>query len=94
MSVATGGIAKLVENLIGRKFMHFGKPDTQMFTYAYNRLKRLMPVTKPDILMVGDNLHTDILGGNKFGVKTALGALRQHQRTQCGATDHVNRYHS
>jgi ribonucleotide monophosphatase NagD (HAD superfamily) len=52
--------------------MHCGKPDTQMFTYAYNRLKRLMPVTKPDILMVGDNLHTDILGGNKFGVKTCL----------------------
>lgn len=72
VAVATGGIAKLVENLLGRKFMHFGKPDTQMFTYAYNRLKRLIPVTKPDILMVGDNLHTDILGGNKFGVKTCL----------------------
>lgn len=72
VSVATGGIAHLVENTLGRKFIHFGKPDTQMFTYAYNRLKRIVPVTKPDILMVGDTLHTDILGGNKFGVKTAL----------------------
>ena len=72
VSIATGGIAQLVENVLNRKFIHFGKPDTQMFTYAYNRLKRIGPFTKRDILMVGDNLHTDILGGNKFGVKTAL----------------------
>ncbi|MEO7768083.1 MAG: HAD-IIA family hydrolase [Ferruginibacter sp.] len=72
VALATGGIARLVENMLGRKFIHFGKPDTQMFTYAYNRLKRLRPFTKTEILMVGDNLHTDILGGNKFGIKTAL----------------------
>lgn len=72
VAVATGGIARLVESILNRKFIHFGKPDTQMFTYAYNRLKRLGPFTKDDILMVGDNLHTDILGGNKFGIKTVL----------------------
>jgi HAD superfamily hydrolase (TIGR01450 family) len=72
VAIAAGAISGLVENVLNRKFIHFGKPDTQMFTYAYNRLKRLQPITKKDILMVGDNLHTDILGGNKFGVKTAL----------------------
>ena len=72
VAIAAGGVARLVESVMGRKFIHFGKPDTQMFTYAYNRLKRLGTYTKDDILMVGDNLHTDILGGNKFGVKTAL----------------------
>lgn len=72
VAVAAGGIARLVESMLNRKFIHFGKPDTQMFTYAYNRLKRLGPFTKKDILMVGDNLNTDILGGNKFGVKTML----------------------
>ncbi|MEO5889365.1 MAG: HAD-IIA family hydrolase [Ferruginibacter sp.] len=72
VALAIGGIARLVEGMLGRKFIYFGKPDTQMFTYAYNRLKRLGPFTKKEILMVGDNLHTDILGGNKFGVKTAL----------------------
>lgn len=72
VAIAAGGVARLVESVMGRKFIHFGKPDTQMFTYAYNRLKRLGAYTKDDILMVGDNLHTDILGGNKFGVKTAL----------------------
>lgn len=72
VSIAAGGIARLVESMLGRKFLYFGKPDTQMFTYAYNRLKRLAPITKKEILMVGDNLHTDILGGNKFGIQTAL----------------------
>jgi HAD superfamily hydrolase (TIGR01450 family) len=72
VAIAAGGIARLVESVMNRKFIHFGKPDTQMFTYAYNRLKRLGTYTKEDILMVGDNLHTDILGGNKFGIKTAL----------------------
>ncbi|MEO6549339.1 MAG: HAD-IIA family hydrolase [Ferruginibacter sp.] len=72
VALAVGGIARLVESMLGRKFIYFGKPDTQMFTYAYNRLKRLGPFAKHEILMVGDNLHTDILGGNKFGVKTAL----------------------
>jgi len=73
VAVAAGGIARLVESMMNRKFIHFGKPDTQMFTYAYNRLKqRLGPFTKKEILMVGDNLNTDILGGNKFGIKTTL----------------------
>jgi HAD superfamily hydrolase (TIGR01450 family) len=72
VAVAAGGIAKMVESSLNKKFIYFGKPDTQMFTYAYNRLKRLGAYTKKEILMVGDNLNTDILGGNKFGVKTML----------------------
>ena len=72
VAVATGGIAKLVESILNKKFLHFGKPDTQMFIYAFEDLNRQSNYVKGDILMVGDNLHTDILGGNKFGVKTAL----------------------
>lgn len=73
VAIAAGGLASLIEKAMKRKFIHFGKPDTQMFTYAYNRLKqKLGPFTKREILMVGDNLNTDILGGNKFGVKTTL----------------------
>jgi HAD superfamily hydrolase (TIGR01450 family) len=72
VAVATGGIAKLVESMLGKKFIHFGKPDTQMFNYAFEQLNRTGAFSKKDILMVGDTLHTDILGGNKFGVKTTL----------------------
>jgi len=73
VSLATGGIAQLVENVIGRKFIKFGKPDSQMFMFAMEHLQHKgVQVERKDILMVGDTLHTDILGGNKFGIKTAL----------------------
>jgi HAD superfamily hydrolase (TIGR01450 family) len=72
VAVATGGIAKLVESMLSKKFIHFGKPDTQMFNYAFGQLNTTGSFSKKDILMVGDTLHTDILGGNKFGVRTAL----------------------
>lgn len=72
VAVATGGIAKLVENMLNKKFIHFGKPDSQMFMYAFDELNLFGSFSKNEILMVGDNLNTDILGGNKFGVKTTL----------------------
>ncbi|SMO32823.1 HAD-IIA family hydrolase [Gracilimonas mengyeensis] len=73
VSVATGGIAKLCESMLSKKFIHFGKPDTQMFNYAYEHINRdKQQYDKDDILMVGDTLSTDILGGNKFGLKTML----------------------
>lgn len=73
VALGTGGIARLIENIMGYKFIHFGKPDIQMFLFAYNDLKRDDPdLEKSRILMVGDTLETDILGGLKFGVDTAL----------------------
>lgn len=72
VSIATGGIAKLVEATLGREFIHFGKPDSQMFMHAFVQLNAEKKIGKSDILMVGDTLHTDILGGNKFGIRTAL----------------------
>lgn len=72
VAVAAGGIAQIVENLTGKKFLHFGKPDTQMYIYAFEDLSKLGNFQKSDVLMVGDNLSTDILGANKFGIQTAL----------------------
>jgi len=72
VAVATGGLAKLIENMLNKKFIHFGKPDSQMFMYAYDELSTSGNFNKHEILMVGDTLQTDILGGNKFGVKTTL----------------------
>ena len=72
VAVATGGIAKLVENMLNKKFIHFGKPDSQMFMYAFDELNKFGTFSKNEILMVGDNLNTDILGGNRFGVNTTL----------------------
>lgn len=72
VAIATGGIAKLVESMLGKKFIHFGKPDSQLFMFAYEQILLQEFIGKNEILMVGDTLQTDILGGNKFGVKTML----------------------
>lgn len=73
VALATGSVARLAEYVLGREFIRFGKPATQMFQFA---LESIMPdfpeVCAADVLMVGDTLHTDILGGNTFGIATAL----------------------
>ncbi|MBN1821652.1 MAG: HAD-IIA family hydrolase [Prolixibacteraceae bacterium] len=72
ISVAIGALADLVENIIGKNFIRFGKPDAQMFLLAYERTLKDINVKRNEILMVGDTLYTDIIGGNKFGLDTAL----------------------
>lgn len=73
ISVAVGGLANMVENILGKHFIRFGKPDAQMFLLAYERALLDVPqIKRNEILMVGDTLFTDIIGGNKFGLDTAL----------------------
>ncbi|WP_207533880.1 HAD-IIA family hydrolase [Desertivirga arenae] len=72
VAIAAGGVASMIETIVGRKFIRFGKPDSQMFMFAYDLIRERLPITKKDIVMVGDTLHTDILGGNKFGFDTVL----------------------
>ncbi|MFD2866343.1 HAD-IIA family hydrolase [Mucilaginibacter antarcticus] len=72
LSVAVGGLAMMVENIVGKKFIRFGKPDSQMFMFAYDLIRDHRPISKKEIVMVGDTLQTDILGGNKFGLDTVL----------------------
>jgi HAD superfamily hydrolase (TIGR01450 family) len=72
ISVAVGSLADMVEKIIGKNFIRFGKPDAQMFLLAYERALLDVDVKRNEILMVGDTLYTDIIGGNKFGLDTAL----------------------
>ena len=72
IAIAIGGLADMVEEIIGKVFIRFGKPDAQMFMYAFEQLIAKGPVLKSQVLMVGDTLKTDIIGGNKFGIDTAL----------------------
>ena len=72
VAVAVGAIADMIESLTGKRFLRFGKPDAQMFVFAYDHVQPLYPVDKSEILMVGDTLETDIIGGNKFGLDTVL----------------------
>ncbi len=72
IAIAIGGISDLVEDILGRHFIRFGKPDAQMFMFAYEKACQKQPLNRDDILMVGDTLLTDIIGGNKFGMDTVL----------------------
>ena len=72
IAIAIGAVAKMIEGIVGKQFIRFGKPDAQLFMFAYERLDKAVEISKRDILMVGDTLKTDILGGNKFGLDTAL----------------------
>lgn len=72
IAVAIGGIANMVESIVGKEFIRFGKPDSQMFMFAYDMIRERRPINKKDIVMVGDTLFTDIMGGNKFGLDTVL----------------------
>ena len=51
------------------KPMLFGKPDASIFTEAFQATTKVVPSR---VLMVGDTLYTDILGGNAMGFKTLL----------------------
>lgn len=70
--IAIGGIADMLEDIVGKRFLRFGKPSSQMFIFAFEYLQKRMDIRKEDVLMVGDTLFTDIIGGNKFGMDTAL----------------------
>lgn len=72
VAIAIGGIASMIESIVGKRFIRFGKPDSQLFMFAYDLIRWRLEITKKDILMVGDTLHTDIMGGNKFGLDTVL----------------------
>jgi HAD superfamily hydrolase (TIGR01450 family) len=72
VSIAIGGIASMIESIVGKRFIRFGKPDSQLFMFAYDLFRYQSGISKKDILMVGDTLHTDILGANKFGLDTVL----------------------
>ena len=72
IAVAAGGIADIVEQILGKHFIRFGKPDAQMFMFGFEKANKMQPLKRNEILMVGDTLYTDIIGGNKFGMDTVL----------------------
>ncbi|MDB4927041.1 HAD-IIA family hydrolase [Mucilaginibacter sp.] len=96
VAIAIGGLASLIENIVGKKFIRFGKPDSQMFMFAYDLIRDYRPISKKEIVMVGDTLHTDIIGGNKFGLDTVLvlsgNTLAQDVDTRITATGIVPTY--
>lgn len=91
VAIAVGSLANMVQQAVSKTFVCFGKPDVQIFSFTYARVRaEHAGITKRDVLMVGDTLHTDILGANKFGLDTVLvlsgNTLRQSAESQINSS--------
>ncbi len=71
--VAVGSLTQMVEKVLSRRFIHYGKPDSLLFSTACDWVRASLPdICKSEVLMVGDTLHTDILGANRFSISSLL----------------------
>jgi HAD superfamily hydrolase (TIGR01450 family) len=68
-STEPGSYAHRLADATGVEPRFFGKPFQSIFDLAFAQLGTFDPERT---LMVGDSLHTDILGGQAAGIKTAL----------------------
>ena len=72
--ITAGSVAVLIEAVLAQRypgrrdlrFIHLGKPHPTIFEEASRRAGTL------SLVMIGDQLATDILGANRFGVHSAL----------------------
>ena len=81
-------MARAMKAVSGLRPRWFGKPHLPAFQLAVDRVNQLAAGSVPNhrIAMVGDSLHTDILGGAAAGLGTILitnyGLLREHDANQ------------
>lgn len=68
-SVEPGHFAHRLADRTGVVPQFFGKPFTNIFDLAFQRLGS---VERGKVVMVGDSLHTDILGAHAAGINSAL----------------------
>jgi len=69
LSLEPGYYAHELGSHLNIKAKFFGKPFSNIYDLAFSRLPDIAPSR---VLMVGDTLHTDVLGGAAYGIKTAL----------------------
>jgi 4-nitrophenyl phosphatase len=73
-----GSILAALEKATGRQAKVIGKPFPDMFELALSRLE----IHPQEVLAVGDQLETDIIGGQAAGCNTALVLTGVTNRTQ------------
>ncbi|MFD1706106.1 HAD family hydrolase [Siminovitchia sediminis] len=64
-----------------------GKPDKGIFEHALS----LVSLNKDEVLMVGDNLNTDILGANRAGIRSVWINREQNKRNEVKPTYEIQR---
>jgi len=88
LRVGAGGQARFVQQVLTAhgdpaELIYLGKPHGPIFQHVHTELERRANrlLARERVLMIGDNLRGDILGGNDFGYRTALmltGITRPH----------------
>ncbi|MFD1428945.1 TIGR01457 family HAD-type hydrolase [Lacticaseibacillus mingshuiensis] len=63
-----GSVIALVERATQQKAFYIGKPEAIIMRQGLRR----MQLNKEDVVMVGDNYHTDIMAGINAGIDTLL----------------------
>ena len=61
------GLSGYFDHVVISEQVGVAKPAQEIFNYAYEKMGY---PSKSRVLMVGDNLNSDILGGNNFGIDT------------------------
>ena len=69
LSLEPGYYAHQLGSVLKIETKFFGKPFSNIYDLAFSRLPNIHPSR---VVMVGDTLHTDVLGGVAYGLKTAL----------------------
>lgn len=64
-----GKLVKRIASELGMKYFYSaGKPSRR----GFRKIMEIEKVEKENMLMVGDQIFTDVWGGNRFGIKTVL----------------------
>lgn len=66
--LAPGAVAEQYA-VLGGRIVTVGKPDIDIFEYCLDGLE---DVSKDKVLLIGDNMQTEIKGANLFGISCAL----------------------
>ena len=67
--LTVGAYGQMLEDAAGIKAVYIGKPNHYVFDITLGSMGN---IDRDNILMVGDRISTDILGGKGAGLKTAL----------------------
>ncbi len=82
--LAKTGMTGFFDHIVISEEVGIAKPDAGIFAHA---LERMGNPAKSRVLMVGDNPHSDILGGLNFGIETCWLNVHQYPKPE-GITPH------
>jgi len=68
IELSVGSWVQMLEKASGVKAIYIGKPNP----YAFELTLKSMNLNKTEVIMVGDQVSTDIKGAINFGIKSIL----------------------